>query len=94
MLQTLVLAAVQEPTASCGQDVGFGLMVAGLFGLWMGGGNVVARRVAARRWSPLGRERTFWWRRGVLFAPDWLSLPVFGAGFLLLLVGTLLQLLN
>lgn len=89
----IAIGAAQR-SADSGQDIGFGLLVAGLFGLWIGGGNLVARRIASRRWSPLGSERTFWMKKGIFLAPDWLSLPVFGVGCVLLVVGTLLRLLN
>jgi hypothetical protein len=75
-------------------DPGFALMVGGLFGIWIGGGNLVARRIAARRWSRLGTERTAWSKWGFFVAPDWVSLPIFIVGCLLLVIGTLIQLLS
>ena len=60
--------------------VAFYLAVGGLFALWIGGGNLVARRLAARRWGPLGSEQAIWTRRGLFFAPNWLSIPIVGLG--------------
>jgi hypothetical protein len=80
-----VLAA--ETNTSPARDLGFGLVIAGVFGLWLGGANFVARRLAARRWGPLGDERAIWFKAGFFFAPNWLSTTITVLGAVLLLVG-------
>ncbi len=79
----VVLAA--KTNSSPARDLGFGLVIAGVFGLWLGVANFVARRFAARRWGPLGGERAIWFKAGFFFAPNWLStaLAVLGAASLL-----------
>jgi hypothetical protein len=60
--------------------VSFYLAVAGVFCSWIGGANIVGRRLAARRWGALGNERAIWVKRGMIYAPDWLSVPIFFTG--------------
>ena len=81
----VLLAA--NTNSSAARDVGFGLVIAGLFGLWLGAGNFVARRLAARRWGPLGDDRAIWFKAGFFFAPNWLSTALAALGAVLLLVG-------
>ena len=61
-------------------DVAFSLFIAGLFGVWVGGGNMVARRFAVHRWGRLGGERAVWMKRGFFILPDWMSVIVLAAG--------------
>lgn len=76
-----------EATASRLHDVGFGLLMAGLLGLWMGVANVIARRFAIRRFGALGTKRGIWARKGFFFMPDWLSFLICVVAGLLLLTG-------
>ena len=61
-------------------EVGFGVVMGGLGGMWIGGGNFLARRHARRRFGQLGSERSIWFRKGFFYSPDWLSVPILATG--------------
>lgn len=93
-VRTLFVWGADHTTANCLHDVAFGMIIAGLGGIWIGGGNYVTRRFIARRWGPLGSKHAFWMRKGFFFAPDWLSVPILAAGCVSLSVGALLWLMT
>ena len=71
------------------RDLDFLLSVFGIFGIWLGGGNFVARRFARRRWGDIGARNAFWLRKGRIFAPDWFTIPIFFLGAASLVAGAI-----
>jgi hypothetical protein len=68
----------------------FGLFV----GVWLGGLNLVLRRVVTRSNGPLGGRHAIWYYRGFLLAPDWLSYSIIVAGVLIMAVAGVWALLG
>lgn len=91
--QVKLVWAATPATSVDVHEVGFGLMIAGIGGLWIGGGNVLARRFALHRWGQLGSERSIWIKRGFFFLPNWLSFRILLAGILSLLAGGIVSVL-
>jgi hypothetical protein len=54
--------------------------------IWLGGVNLLARRLIERRKGPLGAPNATWVWHGMFFAPDWASYVLVAAGALLVLV--------
>lgn len=75
-------------------DVGFGLLVGGAGAIWIGAMNLLARRIAARRWGQLGSPRAIWFRYGFFLMPDWISAPILLAGVTGVIAGFIVQTLS
>lgn len=54
--------------------------------VWLGGGNLAARRWLRSTKGPLGPRHDAWFYRGLLVAPDWLSYTIVGAGLAMAVV--------
>ena len=60
----------------------FGLAVA----VWLGGANVLFRRLVQREDGDLGGRHAIWFRNGFFYAPDWLSFTMIGIGVAIMAV--------
>ena len=86
----VVICSAIARTPSNTHDLRFALLIGGLAGVWMGGGNFLTRRFVRHRWGPLGTDRAAWQKRGFFILPDWLSIPILLIGVLSMLVGAVL----